>query len=811
MLADAAGDHMDSEEAPKIIKQVIPADDRVESNQENFAVLDSKAREPFPFEPNRLQALLTLQWLSQHYEAIAGVSLPRCLIYAHYSDFCFKNQFPPVNSASFGKVIRQVFPELQTRRLGTRGQSKYHYYGIRVKESSPYFGVFLESQRVSPAIYRSSSRTPHLPSHAQWEHHSMITEQSDNPNSAMTSISTLLPEFPTAAQTQPWGNLSFEQVDSVISEYRNHCQVLIEHIVRGKLEEVPNAVHRFWKDLPESTQAILRSDCKKLSDLIAVCDNILYQIIVNVLIQGTVHQLPPSLLQTVRHFSCTFQKVVEESSPAFFESLHLRRMEVAKRFCHLLKRKTSLSHLAQATRTVLNTKVTVTQMCHDWRKRTEQNTVCSQLMWTIPGSSPNVKTTVKKCFSELARLLEKHASVEDHIRWLHSVRSKCLKMVGDEETAKETAERNFLLQWSYVCNLLIRDQTLRSATSFGSFHLLHLLYEEYLLYMVDVQQNQKKERALWKKLFDTDTDVPSYFLTSSNTSDFETPKGLPDAPDRLYHLAPTSLLPPAQPCRVSHEYATGPRETQYLYQPFATTSSGGLYIKPCASTAKCPTPSSPVIEKRVSITSGPSPTALAPATPPGTHTGYSATTSSMFLSQTQTTPKMPHKRDTEFLSSSLQCRSPSIAAVPHGPVTLLGYQQQVVTQPQHPTAVHDVITKYQTRNEPPPLQPIKQTHLQDVSGKKNLLTGPQHKLLATKIIKAVPIPGGTPKATAESKQKPLSFQFSITTNQKLNLAKGQMLTTTTGERYLINEVTSSTYEGDGAAQDKSVDGGQQGK
>ncbi len=40
----------------------------------------------------------------------------------------------------------------------------------------------------------------------------------------------------------------------------------------------------------------------------------------------------------------------------------------------------------------------------------------------------------------------------------------------------------------------------------GSFHLLLLLYEEYLLYMVDVQQNQKQERALWKKLFDTDTD-----------------------------------------------------------------------------------------------------------------------------------------------------------------------------------------------------------------------------------------------------------------------------------------------------------------
>ena len=42
----------------------------------------------------------------------------------------------PVNAASFGKLIRSVFLGLRTRRIGTRGNSKYHYYGIRVKPSS---------------------------------------------------------------------------------------------------------------------------------------------------------------------------------------------------------------------------------------------------------------------------------------------------------------------------------------------------------------------------------------------------------------------------------------------------------------------------------------------------------------------------------------------------------------------------------------------------------------------------------------------------------------------------------------------------
>lgn len=40
-----------------------------------------------------------------------------------------------MNAASFGKLMRAAFPQLKTRRLGTRGNSKYHYYGIRPKDA----------------------------------------------------------------------------------------------------------------------------------------------------------------------------------------------------------------------------------------------------------------------------------------------------------------------------------------------------------------------------------------------------------------------------------------------------------------------------------------------------------------------------------------------------------------------------------------------------------------------------------------------------------------------------------------------------
>ena len=47
----------------------------------------------------------------------------------------------PVNAASFGKLVRSVFVGLKTRRLGTRGHSKYHYYGIKIKDNSPLLAI----------------------------------------------------------------------------------------------------------------------------------------------------------------------------------------------------------------------------------------------------------------------------------------------------------------------------------------------------------------------------------------------------------------------------------------------------------------------------------------------------------------------------------------------------------------------------------------------------------------------------------------------------------------------------------------------
>ncbi|MCJ1307539.1 hypothetical protein MMC25_001185 [Agyrium rufum] len=65
-------------------------------------------------------------WLRAYCKRSTG-SVPRNRVFGHYATRCGNERVPPLNPASFGKLVRIIFPGIATRRLGVRGESKYHY------------------------------------------------------------------------------------------------------------------------------------------------------------------------------------------------------------------------------------------------------------------------------------------------------------------------------------------------------------------------------------------------------------------------------------------------------------------------------------------------------------------------------------------------------------------------------------------------------------------------------------------------------------------------------------------------------------
>jgi hypothetical protein len=70
-------------------------------------------------------------WLQKSFTPSNGFTVPRQGLFHSYCLASEDYGLGHINAASFGKAVRAAFPGIKTRRLGHRGNSKYHYVALR--------------------------------------------------------------------------------------------------------------------------------------------------------------------------------------------------------------------------------------------------------------------------------------------------------------------------------------------------------------------------------------------------------------------------------------------------------------------------------------------------------------------------------------------------------------------------------------------------------------------------------------------------------------------------------------------------------
>lgn len=85
---------------------------------------------------DRAKQIFVQAWLNANYAPYPDGNVPRQGLYFSYRRVCDQYGIPHINTATLGKAIRLCFPTIKTRRLGVRGNSKYHYCGIRPATSA---------------------------------------------------------------------------------------------------------------------------------------------------------------------------------------------------------------------------------------------------------------------------------------------------------------------------------------------------------------------------------------------------------------------------------------------------------------------------------------------------------------------------------------------------------------------------------------------------------------------------------------------------------------------------------------------------
>ncbi|XP_019964727.2 DNA-binding protein RFX6 [Paralichthys olivaceus] len=455
------------------------------------------------------QTQLTLQWLEENYIVCEGVCLPRCILYAHYLDFCRKEKLEPACAATFGKTIRQKFPLLTTRRLGTRGHSKYHYYGIGIKESSAYYH----------SVYSGKGLTRF--SGSKLKNEGGFTRK----YSLSSKTGTLLPEFPNAQHLLLQGNTSREKVDTLIMMYKTHCQCILDNAINVNFEEIQNFLLHFWQGMPDHLLPLLENPV--IVDIFCVCDSILYKVLTDVLIPATMQEMPESLLADIRNFAKHWEHWLASSLENLPECLAAKKLPIARRFVSSLKRQTSFLHLAQIARPALFDQAVVTSMVLDI-DNVDLSSISSQPLLSVNAAGdqdPDIYSEYDSItvFQELKELLRKNATVESFIEWLDSVVEHKVIKPGKQSgrTVKKRAQ-DFLLRWSFFGARVMHNLTLNNAFSFGSFHLIRMLLDEYILLALETQFNNDKEQDLQNLLdkYMTNADASKAAFLASPSSCF---------------------------------------------------------------------------------------------------------------------------------------------------------------------------------------------------------------------------------------------------------------------------------------------------
>ncbi|KAG9491090.1 hypothetical protein GDO78_006450 [Eleutherodactylus coqui] len=400
----------------------------------------------------------------------------------HYLDFCEKNDTQPVNAASFGKIIRQQFPQLTTRRLGTRGQSKYHYYGIAVKESSQYYDV-MYSKKGAAWVNETGKKE--------------VTKQTVA-YSPRSKLGTLLPEFPNVKDLNLPASIPEEKISTFIMMYRTHCQRILDTVIRANFDEVQSFLLHFWQGMPPHMLPVLGSST--VVNIVGVCDSILYKAISGVLMPTVLQALPDSLTQVIRKFAKQLDEWLKVALHDLPENLRNIKFELSKRFSQILRRQTSLNHLCQASRTVIHSADITFQMLEDWRN-VDLNSITKQSLYTIEDSRDEHRKLIIQLYQEFDHLLEEQSPIESYIDWLDSMVDRCVVKVASKKpgSLKRVAQQ-FLLIWSCFGTRVIRDMTLHSAPSFGSFHLIHLMFDDYVLYLLESLHCQERANELMRAM-----------------------------------------------------------------------------------------------------------------------------------------------------------------------------------------------------------------------------------------------------------------------------------------------------------------------
>ena len=323
----------------------------------------------------------------------------------------------PLNPASFGKLVRVIFPGIQTRRLGVRGESKYHYVDLALEEEQPNgvasaawqsngFQSLDHRQRSQSAstqqidfnnIPRLQADTAAFPdTHPSFHAPTMQPEAPRGPPSkgqafaypdtrgmdfnsaeAMRYSHTLRfpsSNMPVFVENEPVSLPSIypylpprtdhDTAEALFALYRTHCTSLIDSIRFCKEKQFFRLYTSFHGTLTVPVQKLFMHP--NLAPWIEQCDLVMYRTMIRFVSHLTLQAAPVMVINIMSNISISLHGHIERTFSAQPQHVIDAKVRPATVFGRLLHRLIRVNQSAHAAANLLTIDQNREQMWREW-------------------------------------------------------------------------------------------------------------------------------------------------------------------------------------------------------------------------------------------------------------------------------------------------------------------------------------------------------------------------------------------------------------------------------------------------------------
>eukprot|EP00040_Diaphanoeca_grandis_P008094 m.43804 g.43804 ORF g.43804 m.43804 type:complete len:498 (+) comp19498_c0_seq1:191-1684(+) len=358
------------------------------------------------------------------------------------------------------------------------------------------------------------------------------------------TVSTRSPPKPFDWVTVMKSNPKFE--DAYNAGLKLHFDEIKQAVAAHKFSDIEDILRFFWGGVTPDHRQLLAAN--SICSVVSKTDTEYYETLLSQLIPDVFVLMDPSTPKQIRSFAKHCDSWLRKALDGFPQVFVLAKLTASVAFGQKLRRYTGLNHLVQAAREVLKNPVHVERMQQDYEK-VDFGAVQEQLMHMCHGCS---RETIARHEEKFREFQQSNCTITRWASWLQGIVEECMGKFDNEKDFSERGSQ-LLLRWSLISSFIIRDLTLRSAASFGPFHLMRLLCDEYMYFLVEAAMRAKACHPI--KHESLKNDVPAIIIRAPTVA-------VTDAITRWFHATFEPVKASAAQVDVKRQYLAHCKVTQ---------------------------------------------------------------------------------------------------------------------------------------------------------------------------------------------------------------------------------------------------------